>query len=52
MIDHIKVSSPYKVFNLVAGANMSEKTPQYLWVWYIPLSEATETTLYSSENES
>ena len=26
-----KVSSPYKVFNLLAVANMSEKTPQDLW---------------------
>ena len=26
-----QVSSPYKVFNLVAVANMSEKTPPDLW---------------------
>ena len=26
-----QVSSPYKVFNLVAVANMSEKTPLDLW---------------------
>ena len=26
-----QVSSPYKVFNLLVVANMSEKTPQDLW---------------------
>ena len=31
-----QVSSPYKVFNLLAVGNMSEKTPQDLWGLYTP----------------
>ena len=38
-----QVSSPYEVFNLLAVADMSEKTPLDLW------GDATETTFTSSE---
>ena len=44
-----QVSSPYNVFNLVAVANMSEKTPLDLWGVYTTLWGATETTFHSSE---
>ena len=44
-----QVSSPYKVFNLLAVANMSEKTSQDLWgEGTPPFWGAIETTL--SEN--
>ena len=45
-----QVSSPYKVFNLVAVANMSEKNnPRFMGGCTPPLWGATETTFHSSE---
>ena len=46
-----QVSNPYKVFHLVAVANMSEKTPQDLWggVVHLPFWGAMESTFHSSE---
>ena len=45
-----QVSSPYKMFNLLAVANMSEKTPLDLWGGcYTPLWDATETTFHLSK---
>ena len=44
-----QVSSLCKVFNLLAGANMSENTPKNLWGMYTLLWVAMETTFHSPE---